>query len=139
MGPAGAVQTSQFAAVKVRHILRRVDLQPWLRVCRQRQIHRPVDHRAGKERPGEKREKNDRENRRNETDGDEAAAHVAAFMRSWSEVFLLHCAHASIQFQILLFPRATSRLVQAMASKAESVSSAIIPELAPAKGATSQN
>jgi hypothetical protein len=61
IGPAGAVQARQFAPVKIGHVLRRVDLQPWLRVWRQRKIHRPIDHRVGKERPCKKRKKNDGE------------------------------------------------------------------------------
>ncbi|MFO1124112.1 MAG: hypothetical protein U1E25_01685 [Methylocystis sp.] len=63
IGPTGAVQPGQFAPVKIRPVRRRVDLQPRLGVSRQRQIHRPVDHRVRKERPCKKGEKNDREDR----------------------------------------------------------------------------
>jgi hypothetical protein len=63
IGPAGAVQAGQFAPVKIRHVLGRIDLQPWLWVWRQWQIHRSVDNGARKERPCEKGKKDDRENR----------------------------------------------------------------------------
>jgi hypothetical protein len=63
IGPTGAVQAGQFAPVEIRHVLSRVDLQPRLGVGRQRQIHRPIDHGARKERPSEKGKKDDRENR----------------------------------------------------------------------------
>lgn len=102
-------------------------------------MHGPVDHGAGIERPCEKGQEDDAENGRSEADGDKAAADVASFVRSWRKVFLVHCAHASIRVQIRFVSLEASTDVQAMASKAESVSSAISPELAPAAGATSQN
>jgi hypothetical protein len=61
--PAGAVQAGQFAPVEVRHILRRVCLEPRLGVRRERQMYRPVDQCAGKERPCEKAKQDDGENR----------------------------------------------------------------------------
>jgi hypothetical protein len=137
--PAGAVQARQFTSVKIRPVLCRINLQSRLGERRQRQIHCPVGHGVGIERPCDKGQEDDAENRRREADGDKAAADIASFVRSWRKVVLVHCAYASTRVQIRLDNREASTDVQAMASKTESESSAISPKLASAAGATSQN
>lgn len=137
--PAGAVQARQFASVKVRPVLGGTDLESRLRIGRQGRVHCPVDKRAGVDRQHENGERNDAEDRRNEADRDEPATDIASFVRSWRKLVLLHCVQASTRFQIRFVQRDASADVQAIASRAESVSSAITPDLEPAAGATSQN
>jgi hypothetical protein len=136
--PAGPVQARQFAPMEVGPVFARIDLQPRFRIGRQGRIHCPVDKRAGVDRQRQNSERNDAEDRRNEADCDEPAADIACFVRSWRKVVLPHCAQASIRCEIRFVQRDASEDVQPIASRDENVSSAIIPDLAPADGATSQ-